>query len=146
MKTEQLTRSPQPESPKRLFQVLREREQYQHQVIAKGMKDAGFEVRRIVRQPYHPVWTVYLCSRFMPLLQVDSVKHKVAAMLTRLGVKCRPSEVEASIKGDRVKVSFIYQPEAFGMFPPGMPGILSIHELREHWLPTVMEPCEDVAE
>jgi hypothetical protein len=63
MTTEQLTPTRQPESPKRFFQILRQRAWYHHRLLAKQMAEVGFTVRRVVRQANHAnVWGLYFPS------------------------------------------------------------------------------------
>jgi hypothetical protein len=125
----------QPESPKRFFQVLRERAWYHHQLLAKGVTEAGFLVRRIVRHSVHPVWGLYLRrGTVLPGQEADTVKRTVSAVLGGLGVNCPRKEVEALTKGDRVEAFFIY--------PVGTPGSLTFYHGREEWLPEVMEPAQ----
>lgn len=140
MLTEQLIPTRQPESPKRFFQILRERASYHHQLLAKHMAEVGFVVRRVVRQPYHAnVWGLYLRrGTMLPGQEADTVKRAVSALLGRLGVKCTRKEVEALTRGDRVEAFFIY--------PPGTPGSLSFYQGREEWLPEPIEPCSELAE
>jgi hypothetical protein len=140
MTTELLTPTRQPESPKRFFQILQERARYHHQLLAKHMAEAGFVVRRVVRQPNHAnVWGLYLQrGTVLPGQEADTVKRTVSALLGRLGVECARKEVEALTKDDRVEAFFIYA--------PGTPGSLSFYQGREEWLPEVMEPAQELLE
>jgi hypothetical protein len=132
----------QPESPKRfLLQVLRERASYHHQHFARRMTEAGFVVRRVVRQSVHPVWGLYLRLRPGTVVrgtEVDAVKRTVSAVLRQLGVRCPAREVEALAKGDRL--------EAFFLYAPGTPGTLSFYHDRQSWLPEPVEHPEESAE
>jgi len=103
------------------------------------MAEAGFEVRRVVRQPVHPVWGLYLRRGALePGQEADTVRRAVSSTLGDLCVKCPPREVEALTKGDRI--------EAFFLFPPGTPGSLSFFQGREEWMPEPAEPCPELAD
>jgi hypothetical protein len=137
MSAEHPTTTHDSESPRRLLQLLKERAQYQHQFFAWRLMDAGFVVRRVVRQRNHAnVWGVFLRrGSVLPGHELETVKRTVSAVLGGLGMKCPRKEVAALTKGDRV--------EAFFSFVLGTPGTLNFYQGREQWMPETEEDTAD---
>ena len=49
-----------PESPKAFFRCLRSAPSYFHEMIARGLHEAGFQVRYVRKRANHHVWNLYL--------------------------------------------------------------------------------------
>jgi hypothetical protein len=96
-------------------------------MFAKHLSGAGFQIRRIAKQPNHAhVWEAFL-KRGSVLAghERETAKHEISTLFTRLGFACPKREIDVLVRGTSVEVYFIFE--------KGSPGCLSYYAGREQW-------------
>jgi hypothetical protein len=86
-------------------------DQYWPQRIETAFTNAGFRVRRLEREQYHPtVWTVMLMRGCVELPKDNTAAAKqVRRILAKCGLKICAGEFSVvEQRGDRIKCAFLY--------------------------------------
>ena len=92
-----------PESPKGFFRFLRADRAHFHNVLAKWLWEAGFEIRWIRKRMNHDVWNMHLLrGTVTPGCEEQKVRQVISTTLQRCGGDCRKKEIEVSVIGNRV--------------------------------------------
>src|SRR5204862_421307 len=98
----------------------------EHERLAIQLQNAGFRIRRIVRQEIHPVWQAHLNRGTIPRGSEDqSVRQLICAFLRGYGVRYPMKEVTVVVSGDRVQASFIFE--------KGRAGSLNLYGGKQEW-------------
>lgn len=115
-----------PESPKAFFRGLRSAPSYFHEIIARWLHEAGFQVRYVRKRANHQVWNLYLLRGGVPPgTEAEAARQTLSVTLKRCGIECPKKEIEITVIGKTVGAAFIFQ--------DGAPGTLVFTQGRELW-------------
>jgi hypothetical protein len=115
-----------PESPKAFFRGLRSAPSYFHEMIARGLHEAGFQVRYVRKRANHQVWNLYLLRGSVPPgTEAEAARQVMSVTLRRCGVECLKKEIEIAVIGNSLGATFLFQ--------DGAPGTLAFTKGQESW-------------
>jgi len=119
--------SPRGENPKFFFfKVLKNDPKRFFRLFASTLESAGFQPVWVRKRAHHNVWNVCLRrDRILPGTEAETAADVVSTAIRRSGAECLEREVEVSVIGDRVGLSFIFE--------QGVPGTLVFRQGKECW-------------
>src|SRR2546426_8187708 len=100
-----------PATMERIIDVVTNSDAFLAQRVRNAFVKAGFGIRRITREEYHPtVWVIWLTRGCVDLPRDNNVASKeVRRALAKCGVKIRAGELTVlEQRGDKLKCAFLY--------------------------------------